>query len=139
MRGLMWMAVLAGGVAAAGAASAADLGAAGTPPEKVAELTVYGSDPCPRSSGDEIVVCARMPESERYRVPKRLRNQRKHDVPSTAWGARGVQELEYVSRVGRPDSCTPVGTFGQSGCMDQFLSSWRAERNEAKEDSSSVP
>src|SRR4051812_44377192 len=110
----------------------------GEPPERISALEVYGDDPCPRSSGDEIVVCARLPESERYRVPKPLRKQRKRDAASVAWGSR-VQALEYVSRTGRPNSCSPVGSFGQTGCTQQFLSQWRAERNQAKEDGSSVP
>jgi len=129
---------LAGIAIAAGSAIAADPPAEGPPPEKLSALTVYGDDPCPRSSGDEIVVCARLPESERYRVPKALRKQRKRDAASVAWGSR-VQVLEYVSRTGRPNSCSPVGSFGQTGCTQQFLSQWRAERNQAKEDGSAVP
>src|SRR5262245_39346090 len=126
---------LIGALAASGLSSP---GIAADPPEKVSALIVYGTDPCPRSSGDEIVVCARQPESERFRVPKRFRKPRKRDVPSTAWGAR-VQALEYVSRFGRPNSCSPVGSFGQTGCMNQFMSQWRAERNQAREDQGGVP
>ena len=40
---------------------------------KVSEIIVYGTDPCPRSTDDEVVVCARKPESERYRIPEALR------------------------------------------------------------------
>ncbi|MCY7280114.1 MAG: hypothetical protein LH610_04320, partial [Sphingomonas bacterium] len=40
---------------------------------KVSEIIVYGTDPCPRSTDDEIVVCARKDERERYRIPERLR------------------------------------------------------------------
>ncbi len=87
------IAALAGIAIAAGSAIAADPPESGTPPEKLSALEVYGDDPCPRSSGDEIVVCARLPESERYRVPKPLRKQRKRDVPSSvAWAAGGVQD-----------------------------------------------
>jgi hypothetical protein len=122
---------------AAGSAIAAQL-EAGDPPEKISALEVYGNDPCPRSSGDEIVVCARLPESERYRVPKRFRKERKRDAASVSWGSR-VQALEYVSRTGRPNSCSPVGTFGQSGCTQQFLTQWRTERDQAQEDAGDVP
>lgn len=128
---------LAGIAIAAGSAIAAEP-EIGEPPQKMSALEVYGDDPCPRSTGDEIVVCARLPESERYRVPKPLRKQRKRDAASVAWGTR-VQALEYVSRTGRPNSCSPVGSFGQTGCTQQFLSQWRAERNQAKEDQSEVP
>lgn len=129
---------LAGVAMAAGPAMAADPVEEGAPPDKISALEVYGDDPCPRSTGDEIVVCARLPESERYRVPKQFRKLRKRDPASTSWASR-VQVLEYVSRTGRPNSCSPVGSFGQSGCTQQFLTQWRAERNQAKEDASEVP
>ena len=32
---------------------------------KISEVIVYGTDPCPRSTDDEVVVCARKPETER--------------------------------------------------------------------------
>src|SRR5690606_1854829 len=41
--------------------------------EKVKQVFVYGDDPCPPSEGDEIVVCARLPDNDRYRIPKELR------------------------------------------------------------------
>lgn len=34
------------------------------------EVVVYGSDPCPRSTESNIVVCVHRPETERYRLPK---------------------------------------------------------------------
>src|SRR6187551_1268506 len=40
---------------------------------KISEIIVYGTDACPRSTDDEVVVCARKPEAERYRIPERLR------------------------------------------------------------------
>ena len=33
------------------------------------EIVVFGTDPCPRSSDSEIVVCRRLPESMRFRLP----------------------------------------------------------------------
>jgi hypothetical protein len=103
----------------------------GTPPERIAQLTVYGKDPCPRSTGDEIIVCARMPEGERYRVPKPLREKRRTDQPAMAWGARSL-DLETVSRQGLPGSCNTGGSNGQTGCFRQFLAQARAERAEAR-------
>ena len=47
--------------------------ASAEPPQRVFNLIVYGDDPCPKGEGDEIIVCARKPESERYRIPKKLR------------------------------------------------------------------
>ena len=76
---LLILAMFAGGMAEAGpvatppaVANAAPVAATnGTPPpDRIATLVVYGDDPCPRSAGDEIVVCARRPENERYRERK---------------------------------------------------------------------
>ena len=39
----------------------------------IAEIIVYGTDPCPRSTEDQVVVCARRPEAERYRIPPNMR------------------------------------------------------------------
>ena len=44
-----------------------------TDDDHISEIIVYGTDPCPRSTDDEVVVCARKPESERYRIPERYR------------------------------------------------------------------
>src|SRR5581483_9469844 len=77
------------------------------PSDALSRVTVYGNDPCPRGHGDEIVVCAREPESERYRVPKRLREARKN---GEAWGSR-ASSLEYVGASGI-QSCSPSGAGG---------------------------
>lgn len=87
---------------------------------RISTLVVYGKDACPRSSGDEIVVCARQPESERYRIPKPLRTPAYNAARDGSW-AGTAKVLEFVSRQGLPDSCSPNGSFGQSGCFRQFL------------------
>lgn len=92
----------------------------GAPPTRVSTLVVYGNDPCPRSSGDEIVVCARQPESERYRIPENLRKQEYNAARDGSW-AGTAQVLEYVNRQGIPNSCNPIGSFGQSGCFQKFI------------------
>lgn len=102
------------------------------PPEKISALIVYGNDPCPRSTGDEIVVCGREPESERYRIPKRFRGQKKPLASQGAW-SNTVQQLEMVSRRGLPNSCSPVGSNGATGCYDQFIAQARAERQYDKD------
>ncbi|WP_404711300.1 hypothetical protein [Sphingomonas sp. MMS24-J13] len=97
-------------------ASAADK----PPPERISTLVVYGDEPCPRSAPDEIVVCARQPESERYRIPKALRKKEYNAARDGSW-AGTAKVLEYVSRQGLPDSCSPTGSYGQSGCFRRFL------------------
>jgi len=70
-------------------------------------------------------VCARRPEQERYRVPAPLR--RGEQLRETAWSSRAA-ELEEAQRDTRPDSCSVVGSFGQSGCTQQLLRNWQDQR-----------
>ena len=92
----------------------------------IAEIIVYGNDPCPRSTDDEVVVCARRPEAERYRIPERLREGGSLQS-RTAWASR-ARSLEYVGRSG-PQSCSPVGPGGHTGCLEQLIGIARSERN----------
>lgn len=97
-----------------------------TPPERIHALTVYGNDPCPKQDADEIVVCARKPESERYRIPKKLREK-----PAVSGGpgwASQVAAMEQVQRQTVPGSCSPIGSYGFTGCTAAMLRQWFAER-----------
>lgn len=111
--------------------------AVSAPPERIVSATVFGDDSCPRSSGDEIIVCARQPESERYRIPKKLRED-KAKRTEQSWASRN-ETLEYVSRAGTPNSCSPVGSGGQTGCYRMFLQLAREERKRAKAEAAGVP
>lgn len=81
--------------------------------EKINQLYVFGDDPCPPSTGDEIVVCARLDEGERFRIPQDLRDT--EQVPSRQSWARRVQAYEYVGSEGTL-SCSPAGGGGFTGC-----------------------
>ena len=94
---------------------------------RVSEVIVYGTDPCPRSTDDEIVVCARKPEAERYRIPERLR-QGGSLQSRQAWAARAKQ-FETVGRTGI-HSCSPVGPAGHTGCLEQVIKQAFADREE---------
>jgi hypothetical protein len=96
-------------------------------PDRAINIVVYGADPCPQSKSDEIVVCARRPESERYRIPKALRERRRTDTASMAWGQQWSQ-IEDATRFTRPNSCSVVGTGGQTGCLQSQLRQWWQER-----------
>jgi hypothetical protein len=113
------------------AAAAVPAPAPVVPPQNISTLVVYGSDPCPRSKDDEIVVCARQPENERYRIPKALRDKRKKEAPAESWTAR-VRTMDVVSQRGLPNSCSPIGTNGQTGCFRQFQEFMRAQRQADK-------
>ncbi len=91
-------------------------------------LVVFGTDPCPTSNGEEIVVCARLPEDERYRIPAPLRGSRDLSADES-WRSR-AQALEYVGASGTM-SCSPVGAGGFTGCTQELLRAARAERGGA--------
>ena len=96
--------------------------------EKISRLIVYGSDPCPKGSDDEIVVCARRPDSERYRIPENLREPAP-GPEGDSWAVR-AEALEYVGRSGI-QSCSPNGPGGFTGCWEQMMRAARQERRAA--------
>lgn len=117
-------AALAGGFAMLPTAAAAQ------PTDTISEVIVYGNDPCPRSSSNEVVVCARKPEAERYRIPERLRSGGPRQTRE-AWASK-AKSLETVGSTGT-FSCSPVGPGGHTGCLTQVINQARRERREATE------
>jgi hypothetical protein len=109
---------------AAAAPALAQDGAA-SPPARESQIEVYGQDPCPQSTEDEIVVCHRRPEEERYRIPAPLRHS--NDRTEQGWGAR-AETMDEVSREVLPNSCSVIGSYGQSGCQQAFIRQWYASR-----------
>lgn len=105
------------------------LAQSGQPPQRTSVLYTYGDEPCPEAQGDEIVVCAQEPETERYRVPKELREEIKEDVPAGggSW-ASAVEGYDNVARATRPGSCSPVGSYGFTGCASAAMRQWFEER-----------
>lgn len=97
----------------------------------IAEIIVYGNDPCPRSTDDKIVVCARRPESERYRIPEKYRPGGTRQQ-TEAW-ANHSQELMTVGNTGT-FSCSPVGPGGYTGCLTQVINQAREQRRQQAED-----
>jgi len=114
------------------AATALAAGLAATPSaapaqNSVSEIVVYGNDPCPRSTDDEVVVCARKPEAERYRIPEKYRQSGPAQT-RRAW-ANKARAFETVSATGI-NSCSPVGPAGYTGCMEQVIGQAFNEREE---------
>ena len=101
------------------------LAQSGEPPQRTSVLYTYGDEPCPEPKGDEIVVCAQQPETERYRVPKELREELKDDAPvgGGSW-ASAVEGYDNVARATRPASCSPVGSYGFTGCAAAAMREW---------------
>lgn len=94
--------------------------------DKINQVIVYGDDKCEQSSSNEIVVCNRMPETDRYRVPQIFRGGDPLDPRNQAWLNR-VTSMERVGRFGT-DSCSPVGLGGFTGCTQSLLAGAKAER-----------
>lgn len=97
--------------------------------DKINQVIVYGQDKCEQSSPDEIVVCNRLPENDRYRVPQIFRGGDPLDPRNQAWLNR-VTAMERVGRFGT-DSCSPVGLGGFTGCTQQLVSGAKAEQKAA--------
>ena len=109
-------------------AMAQDVPAAQSSNEKVNLVIVYGDDPCPQTAGDELVVCGRKEEKDRYRIPEPLRGD--PNAPANqAWGEQ-YKSLEYVGRSGI-DSCSPSGIGGFTGCFNQLARMAKAEKQQA--------
>jgi hypothetical protein len=94
------------------------------PGDKVNILDVFGADPCPQSSENEIVVCRRMDEEERYRIPEALRQS---DSPRNQSWSNRVKSFEAVGDFG-PLSCTPIGLGGELGCTAATIAAAYEER-----------
>ena len=115
-------------MALAGLASLSPQVASAQTSDRVNEIVVFGSDPCPRSTDDDVVVCYRVPERERYRIPERLREGGTLQE-RTAWASK-ARSIERAGRTGI-QSCSPVGPAGYTGCMEQMVRGAREESNEA--------
>ncbi len=106
------------------------------PPARQSTLVIYGNDPCPTAGPDnEVVVCARRPEEERYRIPRRIRERQPTE---TSWASR-VDGLEDESRPMRPNSCSVVGSNGFTGCTATMIRQWYAERRARRAAEAGIP
>lgn len=99
----------------------------GQPPQRVRSVTLTNGQKCPESSADEVVVCTTVEDP--YRIPKALRGSGPIPGPRQAWTNR-VAADDQTSRAaaGLPDTCSPVGSGGQSGCSRAALRAWTAEK-----------
>ena len=92
--------------------------------DSVNQLIIYGEDACPASTSEQITVCARKEESERYRIPEILRQS--SDPKNDAWNNR-VLAYEAVLDNGTL-SCSPSGAGGWTGCTQQMVQQAYAEK-----------
>jgi hypothetical protein len=94
---------------------------------KRGEIIVYGTEPCPRSTDDEVVVCSRRPAEEKFRIPQDLRKG--GSIQSRQAWAQRSKVLQTVGNVGT-GSCSAVGPGGFTGCVQQTIGDAFKERQE---------
>ena len=96
------------------------------PRQKV--VTVFGTDPCPKSTDpDEIIVCTRRPDADRYRIPPSVRTDIKPDGAFEGSNRRALLGAESVAGAGI-GTCSAVGPGGGTGCNQAMQNQYRAGR-----------
>lgn len=94
--------------------------------------TIYGEDRCPEGE-----ICVVAPESERYRIPKNLREEQEIARENQSWALRQQGALEAgASGTG---SCSTTGAGGGTGCYKQQVGTWKAEQKAKKEAETDLP
>jgi hypothetical protein len=101
-------------------------------------LEIYGNDKCPTNdAGEEIVVCRRLDEAERFRIPKNLRDASGRPQANESWAVRSQDALE-AGRQGT-GSCTTVGASGSTGCFVRQATAAKAEARARREEETNLP
>lgn len=101
-------------------------------------LVIYGNDKCPTNdNGEEIVICQRLDEVERFRIPKTLREQPGRPQATESWAVRSQDALE-AGRTG-VGSCSTVGAGGGIGCATRAIGRGKAEARSRQEEATNLP
>ncbi len=91
-------------------------------------LVIFGNDKCPtNASGEQIVVCSRRPEGERYRIPKEMRTPILITPENQSWAAKANDTLDAGGASGA-GSCTASGPGGNIGCWAQQMRAAKRQR-----------
>ncbi len=111
----------------------------GQTPQRIRSVTVTGNEACPRSTDQEIIVCSRIGAGEEFRIPTALR-ETAPTAANESWVNRAAS-VDNVSRVaaGLPDTCSPIGTGGQSGCALRLNNAYAADKREREAEGRQVP
>jgi hypothetical protein len=110
-----------------GPRTAVETGAGGSTPQRIRSVTLAPGERCPPSSGEEVVVCYQ--GGSPYRIPPQLRDGPGIPAANQSWVNRAAT-IDQTNKVagGLPDTCSAVGTGGQSGCAQAQLRAWAADR-----------
>ncbi|MDB5737041.1 MAG: hypothetical protein JWO65_709 [Sphingomonas bacterium] len=89
-------------------------------------VIVYGDERCPSSNGQEIVVCKREPLTEKYRIPKDLRES---EPDAHALGGQAVSAMASTGGTGvQINSCNAIGAGVSVGCVKKEADAWKADQ-----------
>jgi len=110
----------------------------GAPPNRIRSVTIAPGQKCPSSTADEVVVCRRAEEP--YRIPPALRDSGPIAAQNQSWVNRAAQ-LDQASRVaaGLPNTCSPIGTGGATGCSLQAAQAYARDRRAGVDGAAQVP
>ncbi|MDB5695235.1 MAG: hypothetical protein JWN21_778 [Sphingomonas bacterium] len=102
----------------------------GTPPERIRNVQVAKGQTCPKGAPGEVVVCSTLEDP--FRIPSALRDTGPIASARQSWVNRAA-DIDQTSKIagGLPDTCSPIGTGGQSGCFQANARAWAAERRAA--------
>jgi hypothetical protein len=95
-----------------------------------AEVVVFGTEPCPRSTDSSIVICRRLPESLRYRMPEAYRPT--GTIQERQSWANKARDIANIGATGT-NNCSPVGPGGHTGCLIQEIQQARRSQQEASD------
>ena len=88
-------------------------------------VTVFGTDACPKSSDpNEIVVCTRRPDEERYRLPPAVRTADGKPQSPFSKNRKLLLGDSTGGAGGGIGSCSAVGPGGASGCQYKANEAW---------------
>lgn len=99
----------------------------GQPPKRIKSVTIGATDKCPESTDEEIIVCNTVDNP--YRIPKELRGNGPIAPSNQAWTTRlATDEQTSRAAAGLPDTCSPVGSGGQTGCAREAARAFKAAK-----------
>lgn len=103
------------------------------PPQRIRQINLAAGEECPKAAADEIVVCSSVDPNEQYRVPKALRRPVEIPAQNQSWVNRAAT-VDQVGRVagGLPNTCSPIGAGGQTGCAVGAAQAWAADRRQKR-------
>ena len=135
MRRLVWLMALAAAmpvavpVAAQSSLKGSAIGSDGSQPRKRI-IDVFGTDLCPKAvDKDEIVVCVRHPDEERYRIPSTVRSGQGKPLSPYATRRERLVAAAAGGAGGSIGSCSAVGPGGGTGCNQQLQDAYREEKH----------